>query len=843
MGKNQKRINCWEYQSCGREPGGKNSKQLGVCSAAADKTFDGINSGKCAGRFCWAVAGTLCEGKHQGTYVEKQASCHSCDFFKIVLAEEGTMNLRTKLLRFLPPYTRHALLNDLEIKKVKKSTRFIVQGDSSNKAYIIKRGSCLLVVEKDHVLHPIDHRGEGDILNMSALFTGESISSHFEAETDMELWVLKRKLFEKIPDKDPDLFNFLTEIVAARFDSKRPIPDRSIDRYVATDIIGRGGYSIVYKGFDSKTGQPVAIKMLRHNMVMDCDFLDKFRNEAKIVAGLSHENIIKVYDIKERFRTAFIIMEYLDAESITEKLRRKKKIDPKRACNYLIQVCRAIHYAHKKGVLHKDINPENLMVTKNQIVKLLDFGLASFIQDEDELLDGAFSYLAPEICNGEAYSIKSEIYSLGITAFEMVAGKRPYPESDPAVFAKMRCETQIPDPGRIVPGLPDSIKHFIIKACRLNPSERYADMGEVIKDLSSAGKELSQPLQHKINCWEFMKCGRGPGQIKPGQIKSSESKSRGPNNDKCDICPATIGSSLDGFNEGKMAGRSCWLIAGTFCSNTISGTFAEKIESCRYCDFYRHVNKGSGQTRLRIDNIDVFGLTHIGLHKKINEDRYLFRQMEDRSLLLAVADGLGGDVSSDFAAEIVKGTLVGLQKLIVGNEISQLMRMVLDLDIMISRKAETQPDLEGMATTLVCGILKKDYFHWINVGDSRLYLLRDKKLIQLSEDQTLAKFLIEEGELLPEKAREHYSYDILDQCIGYGECAPQTGTLKVKKNDLLVLLTDGLHKMVSKKKELSILNNDTTIETKTKLLNQAALDSGGEDNITIVLARINQTLK
>jgi len=110
-----KRTNCWEYYSCGREPGGKNVFTLGVCPAASDKSYDGINSGKCAGRFCWAVAGTFCEGKIQGAYAEKLNSCPDCDFFKMVLAEEGTLNLRTKFLRFLPPYTRHSILSNMDI--------------------------------------------------------------------------------------------------------------------------------------------------------------------------------------------------------------------------------------------------------------------------------------------------------------------------------------------------------------------------------------------------------------------------------------------------------------------------------------------------------------------------------------------------------------------------------------------------------------------------------------------------------------------------------------------------------------------------------------------------------
>jgi eukaryotic-like serine/threonine-protein kinase len=824
----KKKINCWEYHCCGREPGGKKAKASGICPAAIDKSYDGINSGKCAGRFCWAIGDTFCEGKKQGTYAEKRAFCQDCDFFNTVLAEEGTLNLRTKFLRFLPPHTRHSILNNLDLKIIRKSQRFISQGKQTDEAYIIKRGSCMIVVEKNGALHPVDHRGEGDILNMSALFTGEPVNSHIEAETDMELWVLKKSIFEKLKKNDPDLWDFLTEIVADRFDSQRPISDRTIGRYVATDIIGRGGYSIVYKGFDSSSNKPVAIKMLRHNMFADSDFLDKFRNEAKIVASLHHENIIIVFDISERFQTAFIIMEYLDGESVQAMMNRKKKIAYKDATNFLIQACKAIDYAYKQGVLHKDINPENLMVIDQNRIKLLDFGLASFVHEEDDLLDGTFSYLAPEILKGESASLKSEIYSLGITGFEMVVGKRPYPETNPAIFAKMRCKKEIPSPQEILPGLPDSLQRFIVKACRINPDERYTDMGQAISDLSRAVKKSKLMPSKKINCWEFMKCCRGPNDAV---------------GENSHICPATLNSSLNGLNEGEKSGRACWLVAGTFCDEKISGTYAEKIKSCRYCTFYKEVNKISRQTRLSIENVDIFGLTHLGLLPKTNEDRYLVRQMKDKSLLLAVADGLGGDVSSDFAAEIAMGKLAGIQRVTNGKEKQELKQIVLEMDIIIFNKAKEELELEAMATTLVCAILKKDHIHWVNVGDSRLYLLRNKELVQVTEDQTLAKFLIEEGELEAENAKDHYSYDLLDQCIGYGECEPQTATFKVQKKDLLILSTDGLHKMVSKKTFLSIVNAQTSIEVKTKALTKAALDSGGKDNITIVLAKINQTLK
>jgi len=339
----KKKINCWEYRGCGLEPGGKNSAERGVCPAASDRSFSGINSGKNAGRFCWAVTGTHCDSEQQGCFSDKRKKCHDCDFFHMVAAEEGTQNLRTKFLRFVQSSQgEKSILKNLSLKIFRSGERFVFQGKETGEAYIIRKGSCIVLVEKNGELHPVDHRGEGDIVNMSALFTGEPSMANVEAETEIEAWVIKKSEFEAIPESDPGLWKFLTEIVADRFDSKRPTSYRTIGKYLATDIIGRGGYSIVYKGIEIATKKNVAIKMIRHHIALDSDFLEKLRKEAEIINKLNHDNIIKVFDMVERYRTVFIIMEYLEGESILEKIQRDKKIDPHFAINYLIQSCLAI---------------------------------------------------------------------------------------------------------------------------------------------------------------------------------------------------------------------------------------------------------------------------------------------------------------------------------------------------------------------------------------------------------------------------------------------------------------------------------------------------------------------
>jgi serine/threonine protein kinase len=178
-------------------------------------------------------------------------------------------------------------------------------------------------------------------------------------------------------------------------------------------------------------------------------------------------------------------MEYLEGESILEIIQRHKTIAPHTAINYLIQTCEAINYAYCSGILHKDINPGNLMIVDNDRVKLVDFGLACSIHEDDDIFDGAYPYLAPELLKGEKVSLQSEIYSLGISAFEMVTGQRPYPEEDPAFFAKIRCEKEIPDPEQIVPDLPNGLNQFIVRACKIDPGQRFTNMMEAVQLLKS----------------------------------------------------------------------------------------------------------------------------------------------------------------------------------------------------------------------------------------------------------------------------------------------------------------------------------------------------------------------
>ncbi len=228
-------------------------------------------------------------------------------------------------------------------------------------------------------------------------------------------------------------------------------------------------------------------------------------------------------------------------------------------------------------------------------------------------------------------------------------------------------------------------------------------------------------------------------------------------------------------------------------------------------------------------------LTHIGLKRKKNEDRYLIKKISDELLLLAVADGLGGEAAGYMAAEIIINQISAIDDF-PGDFERLLATVVEQTDNRIYQKAKTDPSLRGMGSTFTCVIINNDYVHWVHAGDSRLYLLRNNVLTQITKDDNMTCFLVEEGEITEEEALSHPGKNFLFQCVGSGDCEPQTGCIKIEKNDLLLLTTDGIHGFLSKEYLTSVLCLQTAIKSKLQQLVHAAIDAGGSDNITVLIA-------
>jgi serine/threonine protein phosphatase PrpC len=233
----------------------------------------------------------------------------------------------------------------------------------------------------------------------------------------------------------------------------------------------------------------------------------------------------------------------------------------------------------------------------------------------------------------------------------------------------------------------------------------------------------------------------------------------------------------------------------------------------------------------------TFALTHIGQVRKRNEDRYVIRKMADGSFLLAVADGMGGEAAGDHAAEMMRERLTNLD-FETGDGEHVLSQAVKDISLAIQDQGKSDPQLEGMGTTVTGALVRDGLAHYVHVGDTRIYLLRDKELIQVTRDQNWAQFLVDEGEITLEEAKTHKLRNVLDQCVGCKDCEPEMGRFPVECGDMLMLSTDGLHGEVPYGTIVKVLISDRTIEDKAQALITAALSTGGKDNITVVLAEI-----
>ncbi|UCG13455.1 MAG: protein kinase [Deltaproteobacteria bacterium] len=427
---------------------------------------------------------------HQAAVPERTPASGAPVLGKRMHPSELEFLIRTQLFDFIADEAKCPLLNCMTPKRVLAGERFISQGDEGDSLYIIQDGSCMVKVEREGVIHPVARLQAGDIVGEMALLTGERRTAHVDAETEMTLWSLTREQFDSFCLEHPDLGDFLTELVTHRFSTAILTAYRNVGKYIINEILGRGGWSIVYKGVHASLNMPVAIKMLKHTMALHPEFSEKFKNEAKTIANLNHENIVKVYDIEELYRTIFIVMEYLEGVSLESILRRTPRLPVPKVVDILLQVCAGLSYAHEHGIVHQDIKPANVFVQTDDRAKIVDFGLSSPPGTADFSLPGTVYYMSPEQIDGESIDERTDIYSLGIVAYEMVTGRRPYPEDDLAKLMDMHVREDVPDPSTLVPDLPDELHYFIKRATHRDPAARFKTVWEILRDL--------QPFADKI---------------------------------------------------------------------------------------------------------------------------------------------------------------------------------------------------------------------------------------------------------------------------------------------------------------------------------------------------------
>lgn len=229
----------------------------------------------------------------------------------------------------------------------------------------------------------------------------------------------------------------------------------------------------------------------------------------------------------------------------------------------------------------------------------------------------------------------------------------------------------------------------------------------------------------------------------------------------------------------------------------------------------------------------TYSVSHKGFVRDHNQDRFLVKELSNGSVLLAVADGAGGEAEGERAAEIARESLADFDPE-VQNVKAHLVELIKVADQIIVDLVEENPDLKGMGTTMTVAFVREGIVHWAHVGDSRLYLLSGDELSQLTEDDTMAGFLLSEGEIDGEEARVHPGRNFLFECVGCGFFEAKTGSFSVQADDLLLLTTDGLHDKVAEETIVSVLRPDTDLEEKLEELVSEALEASGRDNVTVV---------
>jgi len=236
--------------------------------------------------------------------------------------------------------------------------------------------------------------------------------------------------------------------------------------------------------------------------------------------------------------------------------------------------------------------------------------------------------------------------------------------------------------------------------------------------------------------------------------------------------------------------------------------------------------------------IQTAALTHPGLVRRANEDRYYVKCLDDRSLLVAVADGMGGGPAGGEAADTMREALMRLSTP-VRDPGQALVDAVMTASETILESVRDDPQREGMGTTVTATFITNGVAHWVHVGDTRFYVFREGRLIQVTVDQTLVQVLVEEGRITADQARTHPYNHLLDQCVGCPMCTPETGEFPIQNGDLLLHTSDGLHDALSQEQMTAMLSSpDGTLEDKAAMLIQAALDRGGRDNMTVVTAAV-----
>lgn len=269
----------------------------------------------------------------------------------------------------------------------------------------------------------------------------------------------------------------------------RFIGKRLDGRYEIHDLIGVGGMAYVYRAYDRVEDRWVAIKILKEEFSNNSEFLRRFRNESRAIAMLSHPNTVKVYDVSFGDQIQYIVMEYIDGITLKQYIEQEGAIRWNEAVHFTAQILAALEHAHSKGIIHRDIKPQNIMLLQNGTIKVADFGIARFLQSETTTMTdkaiGSVHYIAPEQARGDYITDKADIYSVGVMLYEMLTGKLPFEADNAVSVALMQLQAKPVMPRELNPAIPRGLEQITMRAMEKNPIDRFQSAGEMLDDLEA----------------------------------------------------------------------------------------------------------------------------------------------------------------------------------------------------------------------------------------------------------------------------------------------------------------------------------------------------------------------
>ena len=271
------------------------------------------------------------------------------------------------------------------------------------------------------------------------------------------------------------------------------------DRYEILELIGSGGMANVYKARCHRLNRLVAIKILKSDLADNADFRRRFHDESQAVAQLSHANIVSVYDVSTNPDREYIVMELIDGITLKQYMERRGRMDWRESLHFISQIMRGLSHAHSRGIIHRDIKPQNIMVLRDGSVKVADFGIACLANQGQTLTQealGSVHYISPEQARGDRIDARSDIYSAGVVLYEMLTGRLPF-EGDSAVSVAIQHLSSVPlAPRDIDPSIPEPLELICMKAMNSDPNKRYASADAMIEDLEKFRRDPSVDMDY-----------------------------------------------------------------------------------------------------------------------------------------------------------------------------------------------------------------------------------------------------------------------------------------------------------------------------------------------------------